>query len=277
MTLTVPFHDAGTVVKLGAWRVVAEAAVRTELADVVSSQGNAVLMYHSVGEPYGNPRGPLSASRLRDDLTYLRERFHIVDLPEVLESGDAPRLAVTFDDGYRNFFTQALPVLESLDVPATLFVVTDLVGANQHDPREYGFEIDRNRMLSEAQMRAVADHDLVTLGNHTATHPSLPDIDRDSLHREVVGAREALERRYGVDATRFCYPGGKYDPQTRRLVGQTHEIGVGVSRGLIDPPLSAERTATLPRVNGARARSIVRWEVSGLGEAIRRRYHRFRR
>lgn len=262
---------------MGAWRGVAEAAVRTGLADAVSPRGNAVLMYHSVGEPYGNPRGSLSASRLRADLAYLRERYRLVDLPEVLAAGDRPRLAVTFDDGYRNFVTEALPVLESLDVPATLFVVADLVGANRRDPREYGFAADRDRMLSEAQTRAVADHDLVALGNHTATHPSLPDLDGDRLRREVVGAREALERRYGVDVTRFCYPGGKHDRRTRRLVGRTHEVGVGVSRGLIDPPVSADRAAALPRVNGARARSVVRWEVSGLGEAVRRRYRRFRR
>jgi peptidoglycan/xylan/chitin deacetylase (PgdA/CDA1 family) len=206
----------------------------------------------------------------------LGERFHVVDLPEVLASDDEPRLAVTFDDGYRNFFTEALPVLESLGVPTTLFVVTELVGADRRDPRDVGLSAGPDEMLTDEQMRELADHDLVTLGNHTATHPSLPDLDDERLHREIVDARQSLARRYGVDVTRFCYPGGKYDRRVRQVVGRTHDVGVGVSRGFVEPPVSQWKTTALPRINAARATSVVRWETSGLGESLRQRYRRLR-
>lgn len=259
-------------VKLTAWRVLAMTAVRTGLTDIMQLPGNAVLMYHSVGEPYGNPCGTVSPARLQNDLSYVRDRFQIVDLPDVLESGDEPRIAVTFDDGYRNFYTDVLPVLEALEVPATLFVISEFVGEDRQNPRSSGLAAGPDEMLTESQMCELAEHDLVTLGNHTATHPSLPELGADELEAEIVGAQKSLEERYGIDITRFCYPGGKYDSRSRNRVSETHRLGVGVSRGFLEPPVDPVRKATIPRINGARSPSVVRWEVSGLGEAVRQRY-----
>ena len=71
---------------------------------------NAILTYHSVGDPgkYGN----VSPERLRRDLRYLIEAFEVVDLPDVLRAptSGSKRVAVTFDDGYENFYTYALPL-----------------------------------------------------------------------------------------------------------------------------------------------------------------------
>lgn len=261
--------------KLSLWNGVARVAVGTGVSDLVSPPGNAVLMYHSIGGPYGNPDGTFPTERLATDLRRLATRFEFVDLPAVLEPSRKPRLSVTFDDGYADVVTRALPILEDLGIPATVFVIADVVGENRTDPRKYGLETTRDQMLSAEQMQTLVDHDLITIGNHTITHPSLPDIDDRRLEREIVGARDMLRERHGVDVDRFCYPGGKYDERSRQLVAQSHQLGVGVDRGFIHPPVSAaHRRATIPRFNAARPAPTLYWETSGTGAIARSAYRR---
>jgi peptidoglycan/xylan/chitin deacetylase (PgdA/CDA1 family) len=251
--------------KLRLWNWVARAAIGAGVTGMVPPPGNAVLMYHSIGGPYGNPNGTLPSGRLHSDLSRLAARYDLVDLPAVLDSGHNPRLAVTFDDGYADIVTEALPVLEALDVPATVFVIADLVGEDRSDPREYGLEATREQMLSADQMWRLVDHDLITIGSHTRTHPSLTEIDHECLLSEIVGARDSLRDRYGIDTERFCYPGGKHDDRSRRIVARTQRLGVGVDRGFIKPPVAEDHRTTLPRFNAARPAPVVYWETSGLG------------
>ncbi|MGB9965896.1 polysaccharide deacetylase family protein [Halobacterium hubeiense] len=263
--------DAG-VTRRTAWRKLAAFADRANLTGRLTPTGNLILMYHSVGHAYGNPDGPITSRRLRDDLAYFDDRFRFVDLPDVLEAGDEPRLAVTFDDGYHDFCTDALPVLESLDVPATLFVIADLLNDDSPEPGQVSLDASSEEMLNADDVHELVDHELVTIGNHTATHPDLPSLDTESLREEVWGAQRALERRYGVTIDRFCYPGGKHDERARQLVAETHDVAVGVSMGFVHPPIDVRDAVTLPRVDGANPKPVVRWEGSRLGDLSTRAF-----
>jgi peptidoglycan/xylan/chitin deacetylase (PgdA/CDA1 family) len=98
---------------------------------------NVVLLFHSTDDrdllslkDLGNVRPELLETALRG----LRKEFDIVGLGELIENISRPGkkkgrlLAVTFDDGARSYLTQALPVLESLGIPSTCFLITDCVG-----------------------------------------------------------------------------------------------------------------------------------------------------
>lgn len=254
------------------WKKLAILANRTNLTGRLTPTGNMILMYHSIGHTYGNPDGSITPLRLHGDLAYFDDHFSFVDLPDVLEDSDEQRLAVTFDDGYRDFLTEALPVLESLGVPATIFLIADLVTEDPPNPSRFGIDASSEEMLGTDDVCQLVDHELVTIGNHTKTHPDLPSIDAEALHEEILGARRALERQYDVTIGRFCYPGGKHDAQSRALVAETHDIAVGVSMGLIHPPVDMRDAITLPRIDGANPKSVVRWEGSRLGELSSRTF-----
>ena len=114
------------------------AGVRPALRHLRASK-LAVVMYHGVtAEALDVPNWcqlPLAA--FREQMEFLSRRYTPIALPEALERIDAGRplprcpVAITFDDGFRNVATTAMPVLEQLAIPATVYLVTSLVGTSQ--------------------------------------------------------------------------------------------------------------------------------------------------
>ncbi|MCW3040331.1 MAG: polysaccharide deacetylase, partial [Solirubrobacterales bacterium] len=97
-------------------------------------RGALVLTYHRIGDADACPydRGLFSATqaRLDEQMAYLRRHFDIVDTAEGLRAAYGRRgraVAVTFDDGYRDNYDLALPVLREHRIPATFFVATGFV------------------------------------------------------------------------------------------------------------------------------------------------------
>jgi peptidoglycan/xylan/chitin deacetylase (PgdA/CDA1 family) len=263
--------------KLRLWSTLAELNAALGTSSVLDGAGNAVLMYHSVGNSFGYPDGSVySAERFRDDLRYLSENYELVDLPRVLEADTSDkRVALTFDDGFRDFYSTALPILQEFDAACTVFLVSDIVLGNLEPTTVFDLdfaEAAKVETMNETDVSALVDDDLVTIGNHTRTHPNLQKLDDDGeLVDEIVGGKRSLEERFDIEVNRFCYPGGRFDDRSVRCVREAHEIAVTVDRGLlrdstVDPML-------VPRIDGSQARSVVEWELSDLGDGVRQFYN----
>ncbi|MBI2188556.1 MAG: polysaccharide deacetylase family protein [Acidobacteria bacterium] len=119
----------------------AAAIARAHAHGLASSAGRPlVLGYHRVVDDYAAaartemPGMLISAAMFERHLDWIGRRFQFVTLDEIGEhiaAGrhfDRPVAAVTFDDGYRDVYEHAFPVLRRKGIPATVFVVTDLVG-----------------------------------------------------------------------------------------------------------------------------------------------------
>ncbi|MBV5337781.1 MAG: polysaccharide deacetylase family protein, partial [Deltaproteobacteria bacterium] len=98
----------------------------------------SVLTYHSVIQqplPFCD-WSFLDAKAFRQQLAYLKEHFFIVHLSsalELLRKDDlvGPTVAITFDDGFRNNFDIAFPILQEFRIPSTIFLATDLIGSEK--------------------------------------------------------------------------------------------------------------------------------------------------
>lgn len=127
-----------------------------------------------------------------------------------------PLVALTFDDGYANFFTEAVPVLQQYNAPATVFVVTDSVGKtgplgfdawskkHQEDVAE-----DVCRSMNWGEVEACLDSGVVTVGSHSHRHLKGTECSAQQLHDEAALSREVLAERLGAEnATMYAYPYG---------------------------------------------------------------------
>lgn len=252
----------------GVWEALARVDQRFHLSHNLPNRKNAILVYHSIGDPtrFGN----ISVERFRRDLTFLTARYDVVDLPDVLKQGRKKRVALTFDDGFSNFYDHAVPLLREFDCPATVFVSSEFVGDANPDLLSDRHQILQNTspvMLTETQLRELVADPLISVGNHTKTHPLLSELtDESSRREEIVGGKTALESMLDVEIDRFCYPYGDHDPASVALVRESHALGVTTAARLVGPN---DDPALLPRISAHVTEPVLQWELTDLGNAIR--------
>jgi len=229
---------------------------------------SAVLMYHSV-RPADECRpgtSDVAVEDFRAHLEYLTANFEVVDLPDVrLNDGRGvgrKHVALTFDDGYRDFYTEVRPLLHEYEVPATVFVCPALLdnACRREQVMNTGHMFDT---LTSDQVLELADDPLVTVGNHTRTHHDVgAHHDRDIIREEVVGAQQDLAERFGIDCDRFCYPNGGFNDTSVSIVRETHDIAtMNESRR---PLLGSEDPMLVPRVDAGLPFRRWRWHMSDL-------------
>jgi peptidoglycan/xylan/chitin deacetylase (PgdA/CDA1 family) len=179
----------------------------------VRGRGAAVLCYHDVGtDPANRTDYYLGPDRFRSHLEWLRAwGLSIVPLGEIVDRLAAGReldglVAITFDDALLGELEHAAPALEAYRAPATVFVVSGVVGV---DPP---FWPGATRTLDRDELRALTDSGLVTLGSHTTTHASLPDVDAEVRTAELCESRAWLETLTGAAVDVLAYPFGHHDP-----------------------------------------------------------------
>lgn len=194
-------------------------AVRDISSPLFRAPEVSILCYHSIGSSESDTT--ISPEQFENQLTRLqRSGAQFVSLEKIVEwiqhGAVLPRrvVAVTFDDGYADFETAALPILKKYDAPATVFVV-----GNEAAARGYlGTSIP---LLSAEAIERLRAHPLIQIGYHSATHPNLARLGPDELVGEVV-------RPSGVRY--FAYPGGNHSPeavQTVREAGYKAAVTIG--------------------------------------------------
>jgi peptidoglycan/xylan/chitin deacetylase (PgdA/CDA1 family) len=226
-----------------------------------------------------------------------------------------PVAAVTFDDGYRDNYTSAFPVLRKYGIPATIFLATGFIGGDRAfwwdtvgtmvatarpalwSTGEFGAlstetAIDRERTRTlvferikespaeerEQLIAALGDalgtgmpqgigRDLIlswdevremheggiSMGAHTVNHPILSCVPPDLLRAEILGSKEAIERRLGGPVSSFSYPNGKAEDYDTAAVAAVRDAGFAAAVTTI--PGSARAGSSLfelPRVTPGR-------------------------
>src|SRR5204862_5165631 len=120
--------------------------------------------------------------------------FKVVPLAGVLDSRGG--IAITFDDGYRNFLKVAAPLLNEYRLPATVFVVSGYCGRyNEWLSRVK--KLPRLEMLSWAEVREISQAGFA-IGAHTVNHPNLTMLSAKDVAKELRDCRSDIEDRIGL-------------------------------------------------------------------------------
>jgi peptidoglycan/xylan/chitin deacetylase (PgdA/CDA1 family) len=127
----------------------------------------------------------------------------------------AGSFVLTFDDGYANLITHALPVLQRQQVRAITFLVAGKLGG--HNDWDIAKGDVMQPLMSQADVRIWlgAGHQI---GSHSLTHPNLRKISAAAARKEIVASRQKLEDTFGVPVEHFCYPYGSYNEAIRDWV-----------------------------------------------------------
>ncbi|AGS69691.1 polysaccharide deacetylase family protein [Streptomyces collinus] len=225
-----------------------------------------IAMYHSVGDCSDDPyRVTVTPDRLERQLRWLRARgLRGVSVAELLAArarGEGRDLVgLTFDDGYADFLTGALPVLTRWECTATLFVLPGRFGGdNAWDPLG-----PRKPLLTADAVREAARAG-VEIGSHGLTHVDLTRADDTVLGAETAGSRTLLRELTGTPVGGFCYPYGTVD---RRAVDAVRAAGYAYACAIDPGPLTGPHA--LPRVH-------IGQNDAALRLSLKYRLHRLRR
>ncbi|HEV7798170.1 MAG TPA: polysaccharide deacetylase family protein [Pyrinomonadaceae bacterium] len=167
---------------------------------------HSVLVYHSISTPVEPllADADISPARFESQLRWLSRWRRVVPLAETLRAS-APRnlVAITFDDGYRDNLSVALPLLERFQLPMTLFVTAGFLG--------------RDAYLSESELKEISRHPLVTIGAHGLWHRHFNRLPTADARFELIESRRLLASITGKSIDLLAWPFGECNEALEQL------------------------------------------------------------
>ncbi len=232
----------------------------------------AILTYHSI-DPSGSPIS-IDVESFRRHVRWLASgRVTVTTVDQLLAAPDEDdAVALTFDDGFRNFGELAAPMLRDHGLPATLFIVTDRAGETNAWAGEPAANVPTLPLLGWDQIARLAEGD-VTIGAHTRTHRSLTGLRGAALEDEVAGCAARIGERLGRPPRIFAYPYGSVDPAASVAVSATYAWGCTTELRALR---QVEEAALLPRLDMyyfRAPRGLEAWGTARFHLSLRLRAH----
>ncbi len=157
---------------------------------------------------------------------------------------------LTFDDGYGDFYSQALPLLKQHGFTATLFQTTGWIGK----------EGEKKRMLNWRELAEVEQAG-IEIGAHTCKHPQLDQLPENLIREELYVSKSVLEDNLGLKVPGLAYPFGYSNAKVRQVARELgYDYGYAVGNALTTT--AADKFA-LPRLTVRRATTIGRLPQDG--------------
>jgi peptidoglycan/xylan/chitin deacetylase (PgdA/CDA1 family) len=193
-----------------------------------------VLMYHRVGIAHNAWEGRycVSPNRFAEHMHRLaaqgRQACSLGDFFAWLEGNkELPEgsFLLTFDDGFLGVYEHAVPVLQDLGWPATVFLVSRLIGGQDvwcqtENPAGVTYPLMTRKDIEAMRVMGFSFH------SHTRLHPDLTTLSDDELTQELTGSRKDLEELLQEPVTCLAYPYGQYD---ERVVTASRNAGYRIA------------------------------------------------
>ncbi len=228
----------------------------------------AILTYHSID----GSGSPISVDRetFREHVAFLASgAVRVTDVAGLLEApADAEVVALTFDDAFANFGTEAWPLLRDHGLPATVFVVSGHAGGtNAWGGREQP-GIPTLPLMDWDTLGRLAEEG-VTLGAHSRTHPDLRALDDAGLQEELAGSAATIAARTGRRPDAFAYPYGAHDTRVAAAAASVFRFACTTE---LRPLARLDAPARLPRLDAYYLRGrgrLARWGTPALAGYLR--------
>ena len=168
-----------------------------------------VLNYHKVVDEHMSLSVPLAD--FEQHMKWLKEYGYTSITPEelyefIVNGSELPEkpVLITFDDGYKDNYTNAYPIMKKYGFTGTIFVVTGFLGVYD------------NYMTWE-QAKELADNGF-SIESHTYSHKSMTETSDEEISKELTKSRDTIKNKLGIDADFMAYPTGTYNLHIAELV-----------------------------------------------------------
>ena len=184
-----------------------------------------ILMYHQIVAAEPEDIHAVRIEAFESQIVWLREQGYesvtveeqFIDQASAQPGSSLRRIAITFDDGYLDAFTNALPILKKYNFKATLFLVAKRVGCVNDWDQAPGLR--GAPLLDWHHINEMVDHG-INFGAHTCTHPDLTAIPAWQAEEEIRDSRRIIEDRLQTPIRAFSYPYSRFDESIVKMVAE---------------------------------------------------------
>ncbi|MFX0024750.1 MAG: polysaccharide deacetylase family protein [Candidatus Hermodarchaeota archaeon] len=250
-----------------------------------------ILLYHEI-----------SGKTFIKHISFLKRRYKIVslnDLYEIFTNNDFPKnpsLVITFDDGEKSFYHETFPVIQKMEIPVIIYVITGGIENNgffefwwkktlrlkklgakinkeylkkvPETEKEaylnklaniYAYKENISDIMTNEQIKEISESDYVTIGSHSVTHPCLSQTSLERSEFEIFNSKKQLQKLLGQDIEHFAYPDGDYNKDLENIVIKSgYKTAALVENQWINPPENIG-LFRLPRVSSGPRDCSVNW------------------
>jgi len=184
-----------------------------------------VLVYHRVNDQLASEDWAVSVNSFREQMEYLAKHYEVIEHSQLMVNGELlmvsnekPKIMITLDDGYRDNYTNAYPVLKEFNFSAIIFLITSMIGTDKKR-RRYE-QMPSPDMLSWEEVNEMAKSGIV-FASHTCSHPHLPGLSYEEQKDEIMKSTDAICSNLEKSKCHkdiFCYPYGEYNQNTIKIL-----------------------------------------------------------
>lgn len=201
-----------------------------------ASQNPVILTYHSISE--GRSPLKIAPALFTEQMEWLKANCRVVPLGEVVTALTQKKplpertVVLTFDDGFRDFYSSAAPVLRRLGFAATVFLPTGYCGRTNSWPGQPKW-VDEQPLLDWKQVGDLAKQGFA-FGAHSITHRVMVGLPSADAEGEIAGSKHEIEAHTGQTADFFCFPYGRWNAAVREIVVRYYRGACSTAAGAVE-------------------------------------------
>ncbi len=184
-----------------------------------------IMMYHRISLADESPMNTVSPKNFAKQMDFLkRNGYQVITMDDLIEGTKVrkkfphKKVVITFDDGYRDNYKNAFPILKEYHFPAAIFLISDLTGVSPN-------------LLTWDQIKEMSQNG-ITFGSHTRHHVYLPEQSEAQLKDEIEGSKRVIEEHLGKPVYYFAYPSGGFSEHIKSLVAMAgYKAAFSTNRG----------------------------------------------
>ena len=187
-------------------------------------KGEIVMLHRVTSNQSNQPenhRFEISPAKLTELLNHYKQRGYwfasmeqVKQMQQTKQYSSKPFVCITFDDGYAQTLTEALPIFRQFNCPFCVYVTTGFMDGTADCP---WYASEKVPFLSPTQLLELAAEPLCTIGAHTINHPHLTHLLSEKKRQEIIGSKQRLEEILGKPVHHFAYPYGDFNDECMQI------------------------------------------------------------
>lgn len=202
-----------------------------------------VIMYHRVikDESEKGVHGTyVTVEQFEEQMKYLKKKgYETVTFKDLLNNRykqrfdkDKKWIMLTFDDGYKDNYENAFPILKKYQFKGIIYVL-DGIEYNKWDVDNPGNPEKRFTLMNQEELLEMQNYG-IEFGGHTSTHPRLADLSIENVKSEIINSKSNIEKTIGRELLSFAYPYGSLNEEVKKIPQEAgYKFAVATDSGSI--------------------------------------------